>query len=93
MVEIGYGQCKQQITMMVKKLLDRTGSTNFFTNNQPLKDWWYAFLQRHPEVSLQTPQALQIYTYKTTACTPKVMDKWYNDYEQFLFVNDNNLEL
>ena len=32
MDEIGYGQCRQQITM---KLFDYTGSNNSFTNNQP----------------------------------------------------------
>ena len=59
MAEIGYGQTRQQITEMVKKILDRTGRSNPFTNNKPGKDWWYAFLRRHPEVSLRTPQALQ----------------------------------
>ena len=38
MAEIGYGQTRQQITEMVKKILDHTGRSNPFTNNKPGKD-------------------------------------------------------
>ena len=47
--EIGYDQCRQQVCTMVKRLLDQNGRANPFTNNLPGKDWWHAFLKRHPE--------------------------------------------
>ena len=86
MAEVGYGQCKQQVCIMVKKLLDENGRPNPFTDNYPGKDWWNAFLKRHPEIRLRTPQAIE--TYRAKACTPSVMNKWYTDYEQFLLVHN-----
>ena len=71
---------------MVKKILDRTGRPNPFQDNRPGKDWWYMFLHRHPNVSLKTPQTLQI--CRASSCTAEVMDKWYSDYEQFLLIHD-----
>lgn len=52
----------------------------------PGKDWWHAFLKRHPQLSLRTPQALQ--KCRAKACTPEAMNKWYRDYEQFLIENN-----
>ena len=47
MSEIGYGQCRQQVCSMVKRLLDKTGRPNPFQDNLPGKTWWYSFLKRH----------------------------------------------
>ena len=55
MSEIGYGQTRQQITEIVKRILDHTKRSNPFTYNRPGKDWWYGFLKRYPEVKMQTP--------------------------------------
>lgn len=86
MSEIGYGQCREQVCLMVKKILDSDKRPNPFPNNMPGKDWWHAFLKRHSELSLRTPQALQ--TCRAKACTEKTMDRWYYDFEQFLLVHD-----
>lgn len=86
MSEIGYGQCRQQVCLMVKKILDRDHRANPFPDNMPGKDWWHGFLRRNPQLSIRTPQALQICRAK--ACSPETMNKWYADYEQFLLVND-----
>ena len=57
MAEVGYEQCKQQVCQMVKKMLDQKGRSSPFTDNLPGKDWWYAFLKQHPQISVRTPQA------------------------------------
>ena len=86
MSAIGYGQCRQQVCLMVKKILDHNKKPNPFPNNLPGKCWWYAFLRRHPELSTRTPQALQMCRAK--ACSPEAMDKWYCEFEQFLLIHD-----
>ena len=63
MSEIGYGQCKQQ------------AQSSPFPNNLPGKDWWYAFLKRHSQLSLRTSQALELHIAKM--CTPSTLNKWY----------------
>ena len=45
MYEIGYGQTRQQVMEMVKKLLDKNGRPNPFKDNRPGNDWWYSFLE------------------------------------------------
>ncbi len=49
MSTIGYGQCRQQICLIVKRILDRENRVTPFPDNLPGKDWWQAFLRRHPE--------------------------------------------
>uniref|UniRef100_A0A1X7T0B7 HTH psq-type domain-containing protein n=1 Tax=Amphimedon queenslandica TaxID=400682 RepID=A0A1X7T0B7_AMPQE len=41
MAEIGYGQCRQQVTTMVSRILDKYKRPNPFPNNIPGKDWWH----------------------------------------------------
>ena len=86
MAEIGYGQCRQQVITMVKKILDTHKRPNPFPDNTPGKDWWYAFLQRHPKISLRTPQALE--ACRAKACTPSTLSGWYTDFEQFLLIHN-----
>ena len=69
-----------------EKILDAHKRPNPFPNNLPGKDWWYAFLRRHPEISLHTLQALE--SCRAKACTPKSLSNWYTDFEQFLFTHD-----
>ena len=46
MAKIGYGRTREQISEMVKRLLDKDGRLNPFVENRPGRDWWYGFLQR-----------------------------------------------
>ena len=82
MSRIGYGQCRR---LMVKKILDHDGRANPFPDNLPGKDWWYAFLKRHPDICMRAPHALQVCRAK--ACSPEAITRWYIDFEQFLEVN------
>ncbi|CAC5367482.1 unnamed protein product [Mytilus coruscus] len=58
MAKIGYGQTKQQLLYTVKTILDHDGRKTPFKDNLPGKDWLYAFMKRHPEISTRTPQKL-----------------------------------
>ena len=86
MAAIGYGQTRQQLIEMVRKIMDTTGRPNPFKDNRPGKDWWYAFLRRHPEISARNPQALQ--EVRAHTCTPAAIYQWFNEYEQLLLKND-----
>ena len=86
MADIGYGQTRRQICEAVKRILDRSKRPNPFTENRPGKDWWYGFLHRHSTVAMRQPQALQ--ASHASACTAQVLDKWFFEFEQFLFQHD-----
>ena len=85
MSRIGYGRTRQQICEMVKQILDKDKRPNPFTDNRPGKDWWYAFLRRHPTITMRTPEPLQLARAK--ACTKEGIKKWYVAFEQFLQVH------
>ena len=86
MGRIGYGRTREQVSMMMKKLLDKDGRQNPFVDNRPGKDWWYAFLRRHPELALCTPEHLQL--ARAAACSEDVLSRWYAAFKQFLELND-----
>ena len=81
MYEIGYGQTRQQVTEMVKKILDKDGRPNPFKDNRPGKDWWYSFLTRN-KLAWRSPSALE--AYRASACTKEKLEEWYTKFEQFL---------
>ena len=86
MAQIGYGQTRRQICEMVKRIMDQTKRPNPFTNNRPGKDWWYAFLRRHPKLAMRQPQPLE--AARAVSCTPAVLDRWFAEFEQFLLQYD-----
>ena len=59
MTAIGYGRTREQLCLTVKAMLDKDGCANPFRQNMPGKDWWYAFLKCHTEISQRTPEVLQ----------------------------------
>ena len=73
-------------TVTVKAMLDKDGRANPFRQNMPGKDWWYAFLKRHPEISQRTPEVLQ--KSRAYSCTPAAIEKWFSDFESFVVLND-----
>ena len=86
MVKIGYGRTRQQITEMVKAILDKDGRPNPFSDNRPGKDWWYGFLRRHPNLTMRSPEQLQV--SRASACSKQRLDKWYKDFDDFLKEHD-----
>ena len=85
MAKIGYGRTREQISEMVKRLLDKDGRLNPFVENRPGRDWWYGFLQRHPELSFRSPEHLQI--SRASACSKERLTRWYRAFKQFLKAN------
>lgn len=84
MAKIGYGQTRQQLLLTVKKILDHDGRKTPFKNNLPGKDWFYAFLKRHPEITNRTPQKLGKERAKIT--WQKIV-WWFQDFAKFLTEN------
>ena len=84
MNEIGYGQTRRQICDTIKKILDKDGRHNPFTDNRPGSHWWYSFVCRN-KLSLRSPSTLE--SYRASACTPEKLQTWYHDFEQFLVTN------
>ena len=82
MNQIGYGRTKDQLTMMVKAILDKDGRPNPFKDNRPGKFWIKGFMKRHPKLTMRTSQALGV--SRAISCTPLVLDKWFKDFEAFL---------
>ena len=83
MADIGYGHTREQLCLTVKKILDKDGHQNPFRVNFPVRDWWYAFLRRHPELSIPLPASLR--TCRAYSCTPDRLDKWYKEFNYMVF--------
>ena len=88
MSNIGYGRTREQVLEIVKTILDKDGRKTPFVDNLPGRDWWYAFLRRHPDISLRSPEQLQV--ARASCCNPQRLNKWYSDFEKFL--KDNDIE-
>ena len=86
MADIGYGRTRKQVCLTVKKILDKDGRRNPFNNNYPGKDWWYAFLRRHPQLSVRLPESLQL--ARASSCTPERLDGWYKEFGEFIKFHD-----
>ena len=86
MAEIGYGRSREQIFEAVKSILDNDGRPNPFKNNMPGRKWWLLFKKRHPQISLCSPEPLQLCRIK--CCTAEAICEWFTDFDQFLQVHD-----
>lgn len=85
--KIGYGQTRQELLSAVKKILDQDGRQTPFKNNLPGKDWFYAFMKRHPEIAPRTPQKLG--KERAVISWQKIV-WWFEDLAKYL--NDNYAE-
>ena len=85
MAKTGYGRTQEQISEMVKQLLDKDGRSNPFVDNRPGRDRWCGFLQHHPELSFQSPEQLEL--SRASACSKERLAHWYTTFEQFLKAN------
>ena len=81
MAKIGYGRTKQELLDTVQKILNADGRPNPFTNNRPGKDWYQAFMKRHPELSQRQQQQLG----KERAVISSVrVEEWFNDFKSYM---------
>ena len=72
---------RESICHQVKKILDTEGRQTRFTDNLPGKDWYYAFLKRHPEIKPKTPQQLSKHH---SHVHPGMVINWFQDLKTFL---------
>ena len=86
MSAIGYGQSTEQLRQAVKKILDKDGRSNPFTNNLPGYDWLKAFLRRHPKISVRQSGTLP--TNRAAGCSTEIVHKWFQDFQKFLKDHD-----
>lgn len=82
MAKIGYGRSTEELKIVVKKILDKDGRKNPFTDNKPGYAWVQAFLKRHPQISIRQAQSLP--TSRAKGCSPETLAKWFEDFEFFL---------
>ena len=55
MSKIGYGRSRKELIEMVQNIVRVDGRPNPFTNDPPGKDWFYGFMNRHPQSSIHNP--------------------------------------
>ncbi|XP_076089920.1 uncharacterized protein LOC143061944 [Mytilus galloprovincialis] len=84
MAKIGYGQTRQQLLYTVKTILDHDGRKTPFKDNLPGKDWLYAFMKRHPEISTRTPQKLG---KERAVISWQKIKWWFEDFAKYLTEN------
>lgn len=82
MAAIGYGCTRDQVVETVK---NKAGRPNPFTDNRPGKEWWYGFLQRHPQVAMCSTEPLQL--AHASACSNEKLTDWYSKFKEFLEAN------
>ena len=73
--EWGYGLGKKEIISVVADYLKANKKQHLFKDGVPGDDWWYAFLSRHPNLSVRKPQALQLSRAK--AANNETIDYWF----------------
>ena len=81
MAKMGFGRTKNELLDTVKRIIEKDGRPNPFTNNRPGKDWYYAFLKRHPELSSRAPQQL---AKERAVIMPKKVEQWFRDFSDFM---------
>ena len=82
MNKIGYGRTRDQLTIIVKTILDQDGRSNPFKDNRPGKFWIKGFMKRHPNLTVRKSQTLGV--NRALSCTPLVLDKWFREFKAFL---------
>ena len=92
MSKIGYGRTRQELLDTVQKIIQADGRPNPFKNGRPGKDWYYAFMKRHPHLSMRSPRQLG---KERAVIKPENIEKWFTDFEQFIkdTVDDPNVLL
>ena len=82
MEEIGYGCIREQIFDIVAAIVSKDGRPNPFVNGRPGRKWSSLFRKRHPEITLRTPEKLQLARAK--CCTLEILGAWFKEFGEFL---------
>ena len=77
MAKIGYRRSSEELRLAVKKILDKDGWKNPFTNNMPGYGWLNGFMKRHPQISLRQAESLSM------SCSLEMLSRWFDDFHIF----------
>ena len=77
MAKVGYVRTKQELLDTVQTIINTDGKHNPFKNNRPGKNWYQAFLRRHPELSHRQQQ--QLGKERAVISQERVVE-WLKDY-------------
>nr|CAI5829451.1 unnamed protein product [Callosobruchus analis] len=81
----GFPQRRHDIQTSVKSFLDDNPRKNPFKNNIPGKHWYRAFLRRHPEIAIRTPEGV---TTSSSNVSESDIRSWFNGIEAYLKENN-----
>lgn len=81
MAKVGFGRTRNELLDTVKVILQTDGRPNPFKENRPGKDWYYAFVKRHPELGERTPQQL---AKERAVITPQKVERWFQEFCDFM---------
>ena len=87
MAKIGYGRSSEELRLVVKKILDKDGRKNPFTNNMPGYGWLNGFMKQHPQISLRQAESLSMSRAKV--CSLEMLSRWFDDFH--IFLQEHNL--
>ena len=62
--------------------MSKDGCPNPFVSGRPGRKWWSLFRKRHSEITLRTPEKLQLARVK--CCTPEIWGAWFKEVGEFL---------
>lgn len=77
----GFPRRLNDVQTSVKNFLDKSPRENPFVNNYPGEGWYKAFLRRHPEVSIRTPEGVSAASSKVSE---KDIRKWFENIYEYL---------
>lgn len=77
----GYPVTRQQVLDSVQIIVTRSKKVTPFTNGRPGKHWYYAFLQRHPQLRSRTCQSL---TKRRANVTEFKIREWFTEVQDYL---------
>jgi len=66
------------------------GRKNPFKDDKPGKDWYYAFMKRHPEISLRSPRQLG---KERAVIRAENVEKWFREFEQYVETSTGDLDI
>ena len=70
----GFPRRKENILDSVQEIVKETGIKNPFSDGRPGKGWYAAFLKRHPELAVRTPEAV---TQASACVTEENIRGWF----------------
>lgn len=83
--ERGFGVTRQQLLHKVGRMCQTVGLKTPFAGGIPGKFWWEGFKQRHPEVTLRTPEALS--TCRARCMNSVVVGRYFMELESIMREN------